>query len=70
LKYLGNQFSPTYGDGMAEDTSTDPSVLTIKHLNSDSRPPTKGTRVTRMPAGLLAEASLDRDEQAAAGPAE
>ncbi len=55
---------------MAEDASTDSSVLTIKYLESDSRPPTKGTRVTRMPAGLLAEASLDRDEQAAAGPTE
>jgi hypothetical protein len=55
---------------MAEDASTDSSVLKIKHLNSDSRPPTKGTRVTRMPAGLLAEASLDRDEQVVAGPDE
>jgi hypothetical protein len=55
---------------MAEDASTYSSVLTIKHLDSDSRPPTKGTRVTRIPASLLAEASLDRDEQAVAGPAE
>jgi hypothetical protein len=70
LKYLGNQFSPAYGDGMAEDASTYSPVLAIKHLIADSRPPTKGTRVTRMPASLLAEASLDRDERAAAGPAE
>ena len=57
---------------MAEDASTDTSILTIKRLNSDSRPPKKGTRVTAMPARLLAEASLDRDEDelAAAGPIE
>lgn len=57
---------------MAEDASTDTSILTIKRLNSDSRPPKKGTRVTAMPAALLAEASLDRDEDelTAAGPIE
>jgi hypothetical protein len=55
---------------MAEDTSTDTSVLTIKRLNSESRPPRKGTRVTAMPAWLLAEASLDRDEQGTAEPIE
>jgi hypothetical protein len=51
---------------MADDPSTDSTVLKIKHMNAESRPPTKGTRVTRMPAGLLAEASLDRDEQTVA----
>jgi hypothetical protein len=48
---------------MAEDSSTNSSVLKIKHMNPESRPPTKGTRVTKMPASLLAEATLDRDEQ-------
>jgi hypothetical protein len=55
---------------MAEDASTGTSVLTIKRLNSESRPPKKGTRVTAMPARLLAEASLDHDEQATAEPTE
>jgi hypothetical protein len=53
---------------MAEDAPTDSSVLKIKHMKPGSRPPAKGTRVTRMPASLLAEATLDRDEQTAEGP--
>jgi hypothetical protein len=55
---------------MAEDASADTSVLTIKRLNSASRPPKKGTRVTAMPVELLAEGSLDLDEQAAPEPIE
>jgi hypothetical protein len=55
---------------MADEESADTSVLTIKRLNSESRPAKKGTRVTAMPAWLLAEASLDHDEQAAAEPIE
>ena len=55
---------------MADDPSTDSTVLKIKHLNPESRPPTKGTRVTRIPASLLAETGLDRDEQVVTGLAE
>jgi hypothetical protein len=43
------------------------SVLEIKSLDSDSRAPKKGTRVTAMPAELLADCSLDREEQDPAG---
>jgi hypothetical protein len=53
---------------MAEDASTNSSVLKIKHMNPENRPPTKGTRVTKMPASLLAEATLDHDEQTVEGP--
>jgi hypothetical protein len=53
---------------MAEDAATDSSVLKIKHTKPDSRPPAKGTRVTKIPASLLAEATLDRDEQTIEGP--
>lgn len=46
----------------------DGKVLAIKPLNSDSRPPKRGTRITAVPAELLAECSLDRDEQSIAEP--
>jgi hypothetical protein len=43
---------------------TDRPALQIKSLAEDNRPARLGTRVTRMPAEMLAASSFDREETA------
>jgi hypothetical protein len=44
---------------------SDRPALKIKSLEEDARPARLGTRVTRMPAEMLANSTFDREEEPA-----